>query len=99
MSCVDERLLNSSTGRSRDGIAGLRSWRYQQFSIRVETRMFGLQTRSTPARKRSGSVFVEYLLLVTLVGIGVLAGLASVRSALVNELLDLANAINAINSP
>jgi len=61
--------------------------------------MLGLKTRSTPARKRSGSVFVEYLLLVTLVGIGVLAGLASVRTALVNELLDLAHAIHAINSP
>lgn len=46
-----------------------------------------------------GSVFVEYILLVTLVGIGVLVGLACVRIALVNELIDLANAINAINSP
>lgn len=48
--------------------------------------------------RRRGGVFVEYLLLVTLVGIGVIAGLATVRSALVNELNDLANAINAINS-
>lgn len=46
-----------------------------------------------------GSVFVEYLLLLTLVGIGVIVGLAAVRAALINELLDLANAINAINSP
>jgi Flp pilus assembly pilin Flp len=46
-----------------------------------------------------GSVFVEYLLLLTLVGIGVIAGLAAVRSALINELLDLANAINAISCP
>ena len=44
-----------------------------------------------------GSVFVEYLLLLTLVGIGVIVGLAAVRTALINELLDLANAINAIN--
>jgi pilus assembly protein Flp/PilA len=44
-----------------------------------------------------GSVFVEYLLLVTLVGIGVIAGLATVRAALVNEMSDLANAINGIN--
>lgn len=44
-----------------------------------------------------GSVFVEYLLLVTLVGIGVLAGLATLRSALINELNDLANAIANIN--
>ncbi len=48
--------------------------------------------------KRKGSIFVEYLLLLTIVGIGVLVGLACVRIALVNELNDLANAINAINS-
>lgn len=47
--------------------------------------------------RRNGSVFVEYLLLVTIVGIGVIVGLACLRVALVNELLDLANAINAIN--
>ena len=46
---------------------------------------------------RKGSIFVEYILLVTIVGIGVLVGLACLRVALVNELLDLANAINAIN--
>jgi pilus assembly protein Flp/PilA len=45
-----------------------------------------------------GSIFVEYLLLLTIVGIGVIVGLASVRTALVNELVDLANAINAINT-
>lgn len=39
---------------------------------------------------------VEYLLLVTLVGIGVLVGLAAVRNALVEELDDVAAAINAI---
>lgn len=47
-------------------------------------------------RKR-GSIFVEYILLITIVGIGVIVGLATIRSALVNELIDLANAINAIN--
>ena len=45
-----------------------------------------------------GAVFVEYLLLVTLVGIGVIVGLATLRGALINELIDLADAINAINS-
>lgn len=44
-----------------------------------------------------GSVFIEYILLVTLVGLGALVGLACVRIALVNELMDLSNAINAIN--
>ncbi|MES2789308.1 MAG: hypothetical protein V4719_06780 [Planctomycetota bacterium] len=50
------------------------------------------------AKGPRGAVFIEYLLLVTLVGFGVIVGLAALRSALVNELLDLANAINAINT-
>lgn len=50
------------------------------------------------SQKRRGSIFVEYLLLLTIVGIGVLVGLACVRVALVNELIDLSDAINAINS-
>ena len=53
--------------------------------------------RSMFGQERRGSIFVEYILLVTLVGIGVIVGLACLRVALVNELLDLANAINAIN--
>ncbi|MFM7071892.1 MAG: hypothetical protein ACKO38_08895, partial [Planctomycetota bacterium] len=44
------------------------------------------------AHKRRGGVFVEYLLLLTLVGIGTIAGLATVRGALLNELLELAAA-------
>jgi Flp pilus assembly pilin Flp len=43
-----------------------------------------------------GSVFVEYVLLCTIVGIGVIAGLATVRGALTAELLDLSAAIVAI---
>jgi Flp pilus assembly pilin Flp len=43
-----------------------------------------------------GAVFTEYLLLVTLVGIGVIAGIATLRVALLNELAELADAINAI---
>ncbi len=50
------------------------------------------------AKGHRGAVFIEYLLLVTLVGFGVIVGLAALRGALVNELLDLANAINAINT-
>lgn len=49
-------------------------------------------------RSRKGSIFVEYILLLTIVGIGVIVGLATIRQALINELNDLANAINAINS-
>ncbi len=44
----------------------------------------------------AGGVFVEYLLLLTIVGIGVIAGLATLRSALISELMDLANAIASI---
>ncbi|PQO43095.1 hypothetical protein [Blastopirellula marina] len=40
-----------------------------------------------------GGVFVEYLILLTLIGIGAIAGLATVRGALLNELIDLADAI------
>lgn len=50
------------------------------------------------ARKRHGSIFVEYLLLLTIVGIGVIVGLATLRDALNAELNDLAQAVNAINS-
>jgi pilus assembly protein Flp/PilA len=56
------------------------------------------RNKKAAAHKRRGSVFVEYLLLVTIVGIGVIVGLAEVRDALVNELLDLAEAINAITT-
>jgi len=42
-------------------------------------------------------VTVEYLLLCTIVGIGVLTGLAQVRTALVSELNDVAAAIAAIH--
>lgn len=55
-----------------------------------------VELRSRATTERSGAVTVEYLLLVTLVGIGVLVGLAAVRNALVEELDDVAAAINAI---
>ena len=45
---------------------------------------------------RRGAVAVEYVLLITVVGIGALVALASVCDALVDELDDLANAIMAI---
>ena len=35
-------------------------------------------------RSIEGGVFVEYLLLLTIVGIGAIAGLATVRAALIN---------------
>lgn len=57
-----------------------------------------IRTRITGKKRTKGSIFVEYILLVTIVGIGVIVGLATIRSSLINELNDLANAINAINS-
>ena len=62
-------------------------------------RVFRKIKKQLDGRKRrwKGSIFIEYILLVTIVGIGVVVGLACVREALVNELIDLANAINAIN--
>jgi pilus assembly protein Flp/PilA len=47
-------------------------------------------------RQRSGAVTVEYILLITIVGLGALVGLAAVRNSLINELTDLATAIMAI---
>jgi pilus assembly protein Flp/PilA len=44
-----------------------------------------------------GGVFVEYLLLLTIVGIGVIVGLAVLKDALINELNELALAIEAIS--
>jgi Flp pilus assembly pilin Flp len=43
-----------------------------------------------------GGVFVEYLLLLTIVGIGVITGLTAVRAALLAELMDLAAAMAAM---
>jgi hypothetical protein len=46
-----------------------------------------------------GVVTAEYLILLTLVGIGVIVGLAVVRNSLVQELCELAQAISAIITP
>lgn len=56
-----------------------------------------LQKLRSLIRDTSGGVFVEYLLLLTIVGIGAIAGLAVVRGALIGELFDLAAAIDAIS--
>lgn len=45
----------------------------------------------------AGGVFVEYVLLVTLIGLGAVVGLSTVRDALINELMDLAAAITSLN--
>jgi len=48
-------------------------------------------------KENRGGVFVEYILLLTIVGIGVIVGLAVLKDALINELHDLAIAIEAIS--
>lgn len=58
--------------------------------------MHSMKSRRRLWADTSGGIFVEYLLLMTIVGIGAIAGLATVRGALLNELLELANAIAAI---
>jgi len=62
--------------------------------LRKLTRTFG-----TVRRRHRGIVTIEYLLLVTLVGIGSIVGLALVRNALVTELNDVATAITQLNNP
>lgn len=47
-------------------------------------------------KDRRGEVFVEYILLLTIVGIGVIVGLAVLKDSLLNELSELADAILAI---
>ena len=60
------------------------------------SRLAGRLSLSRLSVDRRGGVFVEYLLLLTIVGIGVIAGLATLRGALLNELLELADAIASI---
>lgn len=59
--------------------------------------MFLRQSPSNPeSGQRRGVVTAEYLLLVTIIGIGVLVGLATLRNAIVDELTDCATAVEAI---
>jgi len=48
-------------------------------------------------RRRRGMLAVEWILIVTVVVIGIVGGLAAVRNAILSELHDLAGAINALN--
>lgn len=47
--------------------------------------------------QRRGALTLEWILLVTVLVIGVIGGMAAVRAATNAELFDLANAISAIN--
>lgn len=64
-----------------------------QVTTQVSTGAQGVKRMN---RRRSGAVTVEYILLLTIVGLGALVGLAQVRNSLINELTDLATAIMAI---
>ena len=47
--------------------------------------------------RRRGVLTMEWVLLVTVVVIGIIGGLGAVRNATVGELTDLAEAIEALN--
>jgi len=52
----------------------------------------------TPERKkRKGVLTLEWILLITVVVIGIIGGLGAVRNALVSELVDLAEAVQSLN--
>ena len=47
--------------------------------------------------KRRGALTLEWVLLVTVIVIGIIGGLGAVRNATNGELLDLAEAIESLN--
>ncbi len=55
--------------------------------------------RARRRRPAKGAVFAEYLVLLTVVGIGVVAGIAAVRLALITEIGDLFTAIANVTCP
>ena len=58
-------------------------------------RWFSLTGRAS--RRRRGVLTLEWILLVTVIVIGVIGGLGVVRSATLGELKDLAQAITQLN--
>lgn len=50
-----------------------------------------------PSIRRKGALALEWILLITIVVIGVLGGLAAVRNATVKEITDLSKAVEQIN--
>lgn len=59
--------------------------------------MKSLNAKTRTRQKRRGILFLEYILLLTIIGIGAIVGLAAVRHALVHELEDVAHAIHHIH--
>lgn len=54
-------------------------------------------TRTRQSRSRQGVLTLEWIMLVTVVVIGIIGGLAGVRNAVHSELHDLSDAITALN--
>jgi len=59
--------------------------------------MAWLSNSRSGARKRRGVLTLEWVLLITVVIIGIIGGLGAVRGAILGELKDLAQAIQALN--
>ena len=53
--------------------------------------------RKHSAVRRNGALALEWILLITIVVVGVLGGLAAVRNATVKEITDLSKAVEQIN--
>lgn len=67
-------------------------------SMGATTRMSSLFNRSTKRkRQRRGMVSLEWILIITVMVIGVIGGLGAIRVAVNGELEDLAEAVEAIN--
>jgi flagellar basal body-associated protein FliL len=52
---------------------------------------------TVPSKKRRGVLTLEWIIIITVVVIGVIGGLGAVRQAIVSELVDLAEAVQALN--
>jgi hypothetical protein len=55
------------------------------------------RTHKNLRAKRRGVLTLEWILLITVIVIGIIGGLGAVRNATTAELLDLAAAIEALN--
>ena len=56
------------------------------------------KSQKTRTRSRRGVLTFEWILLISLLVIGIIGGLSAVRNALLSELNDLAACIEAMNS-
>jgi len=56
-----------------------------------------IKRRLNRKQRRRGVLTLEWILLITVLVIGIIGGLGAVRTAINSELLDLAAAINALN--